>query len=356
MRYKDEMLKYTIYLLLNILICNGLQAQAILTNNDSTRIIELNKLIDNQKVVIENAKQVIDLQTRQLEQANDLITICYGILAISLALFGLVIYFQFIRPINKQKVEIDEINRRSKDILNNINGTWKEVVEKNYNKYQNERLRKVLFTVPEDDQRANANLQVLNEIQTIGFTYEQQLILKEYLLNIKNILTNRPYSSRVNFGVRKIIDSLINQGKSEWVEEVFRNYFNPMDGPVFVYYTMYDKFAEYLSRNMKSQDSDLVLKMITNIHPHYKEEQIIVQRTKMFLNWLFKIVHSQPVIAAKILDDIYFVNELIRLEILNRIIVVHQESNNEQPAFGTRTEDLEETYFLAKLKELEDSK
>jgi len=330
------------------------QGQNVYIDKDSKKIIELTKLVESQKNVLENANHVINLQTRQLEQANDLIAIYYAILALSLVFFSLLVYFQFILPIRNQKGEIEEINRQSKTILNNIDGALKDIIEKKYNAYQNERLRRVLLIIAEDNhQQANTSIQVLSELQTTGFSEDQLQILKDYLLNIKNISIGKPYNSTIAEGLRIIIDSLIGIGRLDWVEEIFENYFNSIGGHISFYSPMYNKFSEYLSKNMKAEDSGMALKMITNIHPHFDTtERKLSEMTKIFQNWLYALIFAQPVVAAKILNDQYFVNELERLGVLNNIVNEYQKSNQLQPAFGTRTEVFGKTYFLKKLEKI----
>ena len=57
-------------------------------------------------------------------------------------------------------------------------------------------------------------------------------------------------------------------------------------------------------------------------------------------------------IAAQILDNRYFVNEINRLGILEQIISIHRSNEQKQDAFGTRTQEIGDTYFLGILHEI----
>ena len=133
-----------------------------------------------------------------------------------LVLVGLVIYFQFIKPLQEQKAEIQELSGQSKKILNDITGTLKSVVEEKYNQYHEQRLANALNEIQKSNDNLGRSIYIIQELKTTGATEGQLIIVKEFLENITKMHFSHNGYNLILPGIYNMLDLLLDASGSQF--------------------------------------------------------------------------------------------------------------------------------------------
>lgn len=139
---------------------------------------------------LQTANTLIEQLNNQLGYMHNHFSLFWGITGIIMAIIGLFGYFQFIRPINKQKEEIKELNKQANDILRDLRGSIKSQIEK-------ERFRIGIDGMKIYDLHENTGLSIIREFVVKGLTKDQLEEIDYFIRNEIQKISHKNHKNRV---------------------------------------------------------------------------------------------------------------------------------------------------------------
>jgi len=186
---------------------------------------------------LKTANELIEHLNNQLGYMHNHFALFWGITGIIMAIIGLFGYFQFIRPLNKQKEEIRELNQQAKDILANLKGSIKSQIDKErfklgiegmkiWDLHENVGLsimREYIVKGLKNKQLKAIDYFVRNEIKKISHNNHQEKVALNLMyalsLHSKNDILDKLFS---DLKTNRLILTESNHGLSGYVKDYFR--------------------------------------------------------------------------------------------------------------------------------------
>lgn len=144
------------------------------------------KLLDTYEIVrlnnnLMHANKMIEQQNNHINYMHSHFSLFWGITGIIIAIIGLYGYFQYIKPLNEQRLEINELNKQSREILADLKGSISDQIEE-------ERFNLGMEGLKQRDFYSQIGTPIIQEFAVRGFNNSQIERLDYFIRNdIKKI-------------------------------------------------------------------------------------------------------------------------------------------------------------------------
>lgn len=225
------------YRLLIISIITTLALNLFALNTDSN-IVRSNAAIDQnnyekQLILIENAKlkSEVDIALQSSEQLNEqfnkIFNIYYfflSILVLILSFTAFIGYVRYLKPLSKARKETERIQKESKDILNNIEGTLNSLFEEKYKEIEKYRFDIAIKSLSNSFNYKEVGIPIIHEYSFKGFSKYQK---EQLLLFFKRPgIENRGHKKVVFEAVTYMISRL---KEDEFIDDIFDSLINDIN-------------------------------------------------------------------------------------------------------------------------------
>jgi len=137
--------------------------------------------IERLKNNLMHANKMIEQQNNHINYMHSHFSLFWGITGIIIAIIGLYGYFQYLKPLNEQRLEIKELNKQSREILVDIRGSISTQIEE-------ERFNLGLEGLKQRDFYGQIGTPIIQEFAVRGFNNRQIERLDYFIRNeIKKI-------------------------------------------------------------------------------------------------------------------------------------------------------------------------
>lgn len=316
-----------------VTVINNGDEQEILNQVSEANYEKQLLLVENTKLEndISTANRIIENQNSQLEQTNDLlqmygtiITIVFAFVTVCFTAFG---YIVWIRPIVRQKDEVEKLNAESKrlnttskDILSDINGTLKDVVESRYREFERKRFDKALGGLNKNDM---GGIPILKELFFIGVSPNFQSDLIQFLENHVRTAPDRngEPGRRAFLLTQQVVDIFSVSGRNVFFEEYLISLCDSSESDKYDHLEniFQASMTHYFVRVDDFENKDCLIKVFTHAHKvksYYGEYQVSYR--------LFNLLFSDSTFNSseehkKLINDDSFVEVCKTTEIIDEI-------------------------------------
>lgn len=275
---------------------------------------------------LEFTNSIIEGQNAHMEKMNSYFQLFIGILGIIIAVAGFFTYFQYIRPANKLHEEAKELQKESREILNDLKGGMREVFEEKYDQITKERFYSAIEILKKGDFRAQEHARiVIRDYEIMGFNDDEISKIIECLVYTEE---NRPdVVSDLNTFYSELVTKLSKERSNKMLDEFFGRFLNNKT------YTLGCHGAVYYYCNNNP------IKYKNELHKAFKiKHDGSGQKYHVFFSFIHEIENATKIdpVNLEILNDRDFVNEIEKKGFLNEIIHTY-DGYKKKPNFKSKS-------------------